>query len=988
MQQSSSVAPPSGGEDYDNDQPEDGVVAGPQEVFDEGEDSSDDCPQYYSGSDDSDSDTDVEDSANLEDEHAWERPPPAECEATPVNVDQAPAEDPIDPEYTRLHREEEWRRRRVRDALQAATYVVPYPSGASQAGEPIQLSREPTSYHTARNGLQQDGDDKTNLYAPFVSFIDYAVAMWAKMRGPGSTAVTELLEIDGLVSQLGLSYKNSRELNKLIDNQLSSTRPRFKRQEFLIGGEVFELFYRDVIECIQALYGDPEFSGVLVFTPERHYTDADRKIRVYFDIHTGKWWWATQEALDRVKPGGTIIPVIISSDKTQLTVFGNKTAYPVYLTIGNLPKHIRRKPSRRGQILLAYLPTTKLEHITTKAARRRAQNNLYHACMGHVLKPLEKAGVHGVNMTGGDGIVRRGHPIVAIHAEDYPEQLLTTCCMNGDCPRCSIDRDDVGATTDPSRPLRDLNAVMDALAVADTGTSTEFVPPPVRRPYWLNLPFHNVFRSITPDVLHQLHQGVVKHLISWLKIAFGEDEIDARCRRIPPNHQIRVFMKGISGLQRVTGKEHAAISRFLLGLVIGHPLRGGFSPIRLVRAVRAILDFLYLAQYPAHTSDTLELLKDALRRFHENKSIFIILAIREHFKIPKLHFLDHYFELILLFGTTDNYDTQLFERLHIDLAKEAWRATNHKDEFVQMTLWLERREKMQRHAAFVAWRLNVEDTVPHDLRSPSPSSDPPSSPGPRVGRQGPQPSGRSVSTSSKIFLTKWPSVRRVPISSCAQLYQAEFLPDALARFVVSFRYPDLTNAEVESQSSAVHLPFNAVPVYHKIKFILPSPQKMGIPEGDVHDTVHARPERKDARGRLVPARFDTVLVKEDENAQGIHKYRVGRVRLIFSIPKAANQVLFPRLVPPQHLAYIEWFTAFRDKDPDHGLYRVRRCRNRAGDRLASVIPVADIHRSCHLFPVFGGSVAPRDWTSSTVLDRCDIFYVNIFSDQHMYMTAL
>lgn len=75
-----------------------------------------------------------------------------------------------------------------------------------------------------------------------------------------------------------------------------------------------------------------------------------------------------QEQLESEKPGATIIPIIIS-DKTQLTTFGNKTAYPVYITIGNLPKEIRWKPSHQAQILLAYLPTTKLEHIKNKAAR-------------------------------------------------------------------------------------------------------------------------------------------------------------------------------------------------------------------------------------------------------------------------------------------------------------------------------------------------------------------------------------------------------------------------------------------------------------------------------------------------------------------------------------------------------------------------------------------------------------------------------------------
>ncbi|KAJ7348674.1 hypothetical protein DFH08DRAFT_698238, partial [Mycena albidolilacea] len=55
-------------------------------------------------------------------------------------------------------------------------------------------------------------------------------------------------------------------------------------------------------------------------------------------------------------PGASIIPIIISSDKTQLTVFGNKTAYPVYMTIVNIPKEICRKPSRRAYVLLGYLP--------------------------------------------------------------------------------------------------------------------------------------------------------------------------------------------------------------------------------------------------------------------------------------------------------------------------------------------------------------------------------------------------------------------------------------------------------------------------------------------------------------------------------------------------------------------------------------------------------------------------------------------------------
>ena len=47
-----------------------------------------------------------------------------------------------------------------------------------------------------------------------------------------------------------------------------------------------------------------------------------------------------QVELKKDHPGATIIPLVISTDKTQLTLFRNKSAYPVYLTIGNIPKEI------------------------------------------------------------------------------------------------------------------------------------------------------------------------------------------------------------------------------------------------------------------------------------------------------------------------------------------------------------------------------------------------------------------------------------------------------------------------------------------------------------------------------------------------------------------------------------------------------------------------------------------------------------------------
>ncbi|THU88727.1 hypothetical protein K435DRAFT_679303, partial [Dendrothele bispora CBS 962.96] len=211
---------------------------------------------------------------------------------------------------------------------------------------------------------------------------------------------------------LGLSYKNSRELNIIIDKYIPPPCPSFVRQEVVVQGQPIEFYSRDLLECLKSLWGNPDFAGQLIVEPELHYVDEDMTIRAYHDMHTGKWWWDKQELR---KPGSTIIPVIISSDQTQLTTFRNKNWYPVYVTIGNIPKEIRRKPSRQGQMLLGYLPIIKLSSLTGPLAmRRRMIANIFHACVGYMLKPLEDLGREGVQMTSGDGLVRDTHPLFAL----------------------------------------------------------------------------------------------------------------------------------------------------------------------------------------------------------------------------------------------------------------------------------------------------------------------------------------------------------------------------------------------------------------------------------------------------------------------------------------------------------------------------------------------------------------------------------------------
>ena len=273
----------------------------------------------------------------------------------------------------------------------------------------------------------------------------------------------------------------------------------------------------------------------------------------------------------------------------------------MYLTIGNIPKEICKKTSRRAQILLAYLPTTHLQHITSATSWRRALANLFHACMHHVLAALREAGISGIDMAIGDENVHCCHSIFAIFVGDYPEQVLVTCLKNGECLTCPIPQENLGSG-EVQEP-RDLAAILEALDSADSHP-TDFAQAclnagikPIYYPFWENLPYVNIFHSITLDILHQLYQGLIKHLVSWLTslLVFGKTEIDAWCQRMPPNHNLCLFSKGITGLSQVSEQEYRDMCRILLGLIIDLCLPHGLFTSKLVRCVRSLLDFLYLA---------------------------------------------------------------------------------------------------------------------------------------------------------------------------------------------------------------------------------------------------------------------------------------------------------------------------------------------------------------------------------------------------------
>src|SRR6266849_438315 len=117
---------------------------------------------------------------------------------------------------------------------------------------------------------------------------------------------------------------------------------------------------------------------------------------------------------------------------------------------------------------------------------------------------------------------------------------------------------------------------------------------------------------------------------------------------------------------------------------------------------------------------------------------------------------------IQLFGTTDNCNTEYTERLHINLAKDAWDVTNGKDEFPQMTVWLECHENFFRHVKYIDW-----ETSGH--HRPNPTSGERQNPG--------------ILYRHQLQMTKYPSKKDVLFQNLIRDYEATNFQDALAEFI-------------------------------------------------------------------------------------------------------------------------------------------------------------------------------------------------------------
>ncbi|KAJ7752964.1 hypothetical protein B0H16DRAFT_1836111 [Mycena metata] len=390
------------------------------------------------------------------------------------------------------------------------------------------------------------------VLGPFRDDDEWQLAKWL-IKHVGHTATEEFLKLKIISERACPSYTRKTDFFDKIDSLPGGVQWNCKTLD--IDGDLpdlnkdptgatmrcerLDLWWRDPVECVAELIGNSAFKEVMRYAPEKLFTKSEGGSEVINQMWTAEWWWEIQK---RLPPGSTIAPLILSSDKTMLSNFrGDNSAWPVYLTIGNISKEKRREVSSNATVLIGYLPIPKFDCFD-KNTRSLAKYRLFHRCMGIIMESLVAAGTSGQKMVCADSLVRNVWPIFAAYVADYPEQCLIACCKENRCPICTVKPEERG--DHQHHPLRDVRESLYLMQRQQDGEKdAQFEDAGMRAvypPFWANLPHSDIFQSFTPDLLHQLHKGVFKdHLVKWCTEIIGKLEVDNRFKAMPdhPGHQ-------------------------------------------------------------------------------------------------------------------------------------------------------------------------------------------------------------------------------------------------------------------------------------------------------------------------------------------------------------------------------------------------------------------------------------------------------------------
>ncbi|KAJ2935903.1 hypothetical protein H1R20_g1191, partial [Candolleomyces eurysporus] len=380
---------------------------------------------------------------------------------------------------------------------------------------------------------------------------------------------------------------------------------------------VGDFHHRSIVSVIKEKILNPDENRQFHYHPY-HSTwkasEASPEVDLYGELYASQAFRDAHEELQNQPdptPGESfekvVVALMLASDSTHLTSFGDAQLWPCYLMFGNESKYRRCQPSQHLCHQIAYfkklsdrfsdyLKTRNGGKLPSDAFMTHCSRELFHAQWSVLLDDeLLDAMKNGIVLMCPDGRRRRFYPRIFTYSADYPEKILVAGIRNNGvhpCHRCLIQKSDLsnlGAPNDNQRCLqqridsddRRRKLVADArkeilennYAVDGNKVESLLKPQslvPVDNAFFAPrfLPFVvSILPALVVDILHEFEVGVWKrlfiHLIRLLE-AFSQAsgitltaELDYRYRLTPAfgRDAVRKFGVNASAMKRKAARD-------------------------------------------------------------------------------------------------------------------------------------------------------------------------------------------------------------------------------------------------------------------------------------------------------------------------------------------------------------------------------------------------------------------------------------------------
>ncbi|KAH7912047.1 hypothetical protein BJ138DRAFT_1135015 [Hygrophoropsis aurantiaca] len=689
----------------------------------------------------------------------------------------------------------------------------------------------------------------------------------------------------------------------------------------------YEVWYRDPKKVIQNMLANPDFKDELDYAPYREY-DSENDERRWKDFMSGDWVWQQADTIaeDPETHGSTLIPIILGSDKTTVSVgTGDHAFYPLYASIGNVRNNVRRA-HRNALVVIAFLAIPKASReYTNDDDFRTFRRRLFHSSLSTILGSLRPGMTTPEIVRFGDGHFRRVIYSLGPYIADYEEQVLLAGVVRNWCPKCLAIRN---ALDEPRlhrcREHTDLLVnTLDSKTLWDEyGIIGDIVP------FTNDFPRADIHELLSPDLLHQIIKGTFKdHLVDWveryLKIRHGSKraaeimaDIDYKISLAPPFSNLRRFPQG-RGFKQWTGDDSKALMKVYLPAIEGH------VPPEAVRAFRAFLEFCYLVRRNVITETTLVEIQDTLDRFHRYRKIFQTTGVVLHFSLPRQHSMMHYWFMIRQYGAPNGLCSSITEAKHIKAVKEPWRWSSKNAPLGQMLVTNQRLDKL---------------------------------------------------AASRVDFTEQ-AKRAQTVAELTKELQILHLQRLIRWFLFAQLFPNDPRNPEDVPTATCPRHEGKVQVFNSASATFYAPSDPSGIGGMRREQIRSCPIWRNSYQRL-----DCVFVNTNSALEGMRGLEVARVLCFFSF-KYEHEI-FP-------CAVVHWFDKFSDEpDEDTGMWIVRpSVRADGGSRNIAVIHIDTIYRAAHLIPVFGPEFVPHSIKFYHTYDAFRAFYVNKFADHHAFEIA-